>query len=67
MVATYKFTSTEAGSSFECKLDRKNYKPCSSPRTLKRLKPAKHKFKVRAIDAAGNVDPTPAKDKFRVI
>ena len=27
----------------------------------------KHKFKVRAIDAAGNVDPSPAKDKFKVV
>jgi len=26
----------------------------------------KHKFLVRAIDAAGNVDPTPAKRKWKV-
>jgi hypothetical protein len=25
------------------------------------------KFKVRAIDAAGNVDATPDKDRFRVV
>ena len=31
------------------------------------LKPGKHKFKVRAIDAAGNIDPSPAKDKFKVV
>jgi hypothetical protein len=65
--ATYKFTSTEAGSSFECKLDRKKYKPCSSPHKLKHLKPGKHKFSVRSIDAAGNPDPSPAKDKFKVV
>jgi len=31
-----------------------------------RVKPGKHRFKVRAIDAAGNVDRTPAKARFKV-
>jgi hypothetical protein len=63
----FKFIADEPGSSFECKLDKKRYKPCSSPKKLKRLKRGKHKFKVRAIDAAGNVDPSAAKDKFKVL
>lgn len=63
----FKFTSTEAGSTFECKLDRKPFKKCSSPKTYKKLKAGKHVFKVRAIDRAGNVDPTPAKRKFQVL
>ena len=62
-----KFTSSEPNSTFECKLDKKSWKPCSSPTKLKHLKRGKHKFKVRAIDAAGNVDPSPAKDKFKVV
>jgi hypothetical protein len=62
----FTFTSDESSSSFECKLDKKPYKPCRSPRKLKHLDDGKHKFKVRAIDAAGNVDPSPAKDKFTV-
>lgn len=65
--AKFKFTSTEAGSTFQCKLDRKPFKKCSSPKTYKKLKPGKHVFKVRAIDKAGNVDPTPAKRKFTVL
>ena len=64
--ATYAFSSSEDGSSFECRLDGKPFKPCSSPAKLKRLKRGKHSFEVRAIDAAGNVDPTPAKDRFKV-
>ena len=65
--AKFKFSSSEPDSSFECKLDRGKYKPCTSPRKLKRLEPGKHKFSVRATDAAGNTDPKPAKDKFRVV
>ncbi len=62
-----KFRATEPGSTFQCKLDRKHYKRCSSPHKLKRLDRGKHTFRVRAIDAAGNVDPTPAKLKFKVV
>jgi hypothetical protein len=64
--AKYRFRSSETGSSFECKLDRKRFKACRSPRKVKGLKAGKHRFRVRAVDAAGNVDPTPAKDAFRV-
>jgi CSLREA domain-containing protein len=63
----FKFVSSEAGSTFQCKLDRKPFKRCSSPKKYKKLKPGKHLFKVRAIDAAGNVDPTPAKRKFTIL
>jgi Ca2+-binding RTX toxin-like protein len=64
--ARFKFTSSEPGSTFECKRDKKRFKPCSSPTRLRRLREGKHRFKVRAIDSAGNVDPTPARDGFRV-
>ncbi len=60
------FSADEAGSTFECKLDKKEFKRCVSPAKLKRLKAGKHSFEVRAIDAAGNVDATPAKHRFRV-
>lgn len=62
-----RFKSDEPGSSFECKLDRRPYRPCKSPRKLKHLDDGKHKFRVRAIDAAGNTDPSPAKAKFKVV
>ena len=61
------FTSSEAGSHFECKLDGGKFKACSSPKKLKHLKIGRHKFFVRAIDASGNVDPTPAKVKWKVL
>ena len=62
----YRFTSNEAGASFECKLDRKPYKRCNSPKKV-RVGEGKHKFAVRATDAVGNVDSTPDKDKFKVV
>lgn len=64
--ATFRFTSTEPGSTFQCKLDGKKWANCRSPKTYSGLKEGKHVFKVKAIDAAGNVDPTPAKRSWRV-
>ncbi len=57
--ARFAFTSSEAGSSFQCKLDRRPWKACVSPKRYK-VKLGKHRFRVRATDAAGNTDPTAA-------
>ncbi len=65
--ATFKFSATEKGSTFACRLDRqKKFSKCRSPKTYKHLKPGKHTFRVRATDAAGNTDKTPAKRVFRI-
>ncbi|MFN2612678.1 MAG: hypothetical protein ABR536_04830 [Solirubrobacterales bacterium] len=64
--AKFTFSSNEPGSSFQCKLDKRAFKPCKSPKKYKHLSAGKHKFKVRAVDAAGNVDATPAKKKFKI-
>ena len=63
----FKFSSDEPGSTFECKKDRKPWRPCTSPTMMRRLDEGKHRFKVRATDAAGNTDRTPDKDKFKVV
>ncbi len=63
---TFRFSSTERGSHFECKLDRQRFKRCHSPKNY-RVKAGRHVFRVRAIDAAGNRDATPAKRVFRVV
>ncbi len=65
--AKFKFTSSVAGSSFECKLDKGKFKVCRSPKTYKKLKPGKHVFKVRAVGPTGIADPTPATKKFTVL
>jgi hypothetical protein len=64
---TFKFKSDEVGSTFKCKLDRKRFRKCRSPKTYHGLNPGTHTFKVKAIDAAGNVDNSPAKDRFKVL
>jgi hypothetical protein len=57
------FGAAKAGV-FECKLDKAKYKPCTSPKTYK-VKPGKHKFRVRALTAG--VAGKPAKFKFKVV
>ena len=59
--------ATPAGSlAFQCKLDKKAYKPCTSPATFRDLKVGRHKLLVRAVDGAGNVDPSPAKRSWKI-
>lgn len=64
---TFRFASDEAGSTFQCKLDRKPYRRCRSPFTAPPLALGPHTFRVRARDASGRLDPTPAFDSFQVV
>jgi large repetitive protein len=61
----FKFVSDQPGSSFQCKLDKKPFKACRSP-WKKKVKPGRHTFQVRAINAQGIADPTPAVFKWTV-
>ncbi len=65
--ALFKFKSTEPGSTYECSRDLGPYRPCRSPTRFRNLKPGRHLFKVRAIDEAGNKDPTTAAYRWKVI
>ncbi|MCL4858862.1 MAG: right-handed parallel beta-helix repeat-containing protein, partial [Caldilineaceae bacterium] len=58
--ATFAFSTNEPGSTFECALDDAAFASCLSPLTLIELAVGQHTFRVRATDAAGNTDPTPA-------
>jgi hypothetical protein len=64
--ARFRFASTEAGSSFQCKLDRRRWAACRSPKAYVGLRKGLHAFRVRARDAAGNADPTPAVRSWRI-
>jgi hypothetical protein len=52
--------SSEPGAAFQCQLDTGAYAACTSPKSYAGLTKTTHYFRVRAIDAAGNVDATPA-------
>ena len=58
--------SSEPGATFECALDGAQLAPCETPIRLDGLLPGRHKFQVRARDAAGNYDPTPAQHVWTI-
>jgi hypothetical protein len=60
------FSSSETGSTFECRLDGSPWQPCTSPVDLTGLAEGAHTAEVRAVDAAGNADATPATRSWTV-
>jgi hypothetical protein len=63
--ARFRFSTDEPGSTFECKLDKRPFRPCLSP--FKRtVAPGRHVFRVRSRDGAGNLDASAAKFTWRV-
>lgn len=63
--ARFEFSADEPAS-FECQLDLGDFEPCDTVEKFK-VKLRKHCLEVRAIDSAGNVDPTPASQKWKVL
>jgi hypothetical protein len=63
---TFAFASPAAGATFQCSLDDGVFAACASPFTAPPLAAGDHTFAVRALDAAGNADATPATDSFQV-
>lgn len=61
----FAFSADEQDASFRCKLDRRPFRPCRSPRAYL-LGRGRHAFRVFAIDAAGNRDSSPALVRFRI-
>ena len=65
--AKFKFWCNAGVCTYQCKLDKKSWKSCSSPKTYKNLTQGLHTFKVRATDQSGNTDPIPAKYKWTIV
>jgi hypothetical protein len=58
--ASFGFSSSESGSSFQCKLDSATWQVCAESESFSSLTPGNHTVSVRAVDTSGNADPTPA-------
>ena len=62
---TFTFFSDQRDAGFECHLDRRPFRGCTSPFRARR-KPGRHIFKVRAVNSEGARDPTPATYRWTV-
>jgi hypothetical protein len=51
---------------FECELDGGRFARCASPKAYTHVSVGRHTIKVRAVDAAGSMDPSPAARRFRI-
>jgi len=58
--------SADPGSTFECKLDRRPFRSCRSPKVYRNLHFGRHRLKVRATDSFGNEELDPTVRRFRV-
>jgi large repetitive protein len=63
--ATFTFSASENGS-FECRLDGAPFALCGLPKSYSGLAKGDHSFEVRAIDAVGNADATPALHAWKI-
>ncbi len=64
--AVFSFSSDKPGGTFLCKIDREDFKNCSSPKTYQNLIEGEHYFNVYAIGDQGRMDPTPASRTWQI-
>jgi hypothetical protein len=64
--AAVSFGASEADAHFECALDGTGWTPCATSLPVATTREGSHEMFVRAVDAQGNVDPTPARATWMV-
>lgn len=65
--ARFVVASNEKRSTFECRIDGRRWRRCGPVVRLRDLRVGRHKLAVRAVDAAGNKDATPARVRWIVV
>ena len=63
--SSFSLSSPDAGVRFECRIDARRWSACAPRYVAHGLVPGVHRLRVRAVDAAGNADPSPALRSFR--
>jgi hypothetical protein len=51
---TFVFSGQGTGVRFQCRLDKRKWQRCSSPKVYRHLRRGRHVFRLRSIDRAGN-------------
>jgi hypothetical protein len=62
----FRFSASEPGARFECRVDGADFSPCRSGEPMLVEDAGRHQFEVRAIDRLGNTDSSPAARGFSV-
>ncbi|MBZ4419015.1 DUF4215 domain-containing protein [Myxococcus sp. RHSTA-1-4] len=62
--ASFEYDSNEEGVRYECSLDGREFGPCEDAYDVG---PGTHTLRVRSVDAAGNVDASPAEYTWTVV
>jgi virginiamycin B lyase len=63
--ASFSFSGSEPGA-FQCQVDGGGFSNCTSPASYSGLAVGAHSFAVRATNASGDIDPTPATSAWTV-
>jgi zinc carboxypeptidase/N-acetylmuramoyl-L-alanine amidase-like protein len=64
----FRFDSpSDPSARFRCSLAHRRWRSCSSPYRSLRLRRGRHTFRVRAVNAEGEMDSTPAARRFRIL
>ena len=64
--AGFDFVASKPDTTFECSRDGAPFQSCWAPTAYRNLGEGSHTFRVRAIDASGNADLTPAQRSWTV-
>jgi pimeloyl-ACP methyl ester carboxylesterase len=62
----FRWSADDAGAIFQCRLDSRDWRSCEPPKRIGNPGVGRHRFRVRATDPRGNVEPAPAVWRFRV-